>query len=168
MSEEFDFSQFDMNVSPETLDAIAKAESGHTEYEEIPDGEYEVIPERIQQKLTKKDSKPMVSIRFRIMSDGAYKNRLMFANYVFIKKDGTINTYAIHKCKKLVSSLDPEFTAGFESFTQWADCMKVEDYAVCGNAFYILTKKTDSKGFTEYTIGEDMYQVPDGYTKPIF
>ena len=63
--------------------AEAVANGGQGNYKEVPHGNYEVAVQQMELKASKKGD-PMVSIWFKIVSDGEYKGSMIFYNQVII------------------------------------------------------------------------------------
>ena len=65
-----------------TADIKEAAENGGTgEFKEVPHGDYEVAIHQMELKASKKGD-PMVSIWFKIVSDGEFKGSMIFFNQV--------------------------------------------------------------------------------------
>ena len=88
MSEKNIFDKWDKEVDVEGLakDVAEAAENGgQTTYKEVPHGEYEVAIQQMELKPSSKGD-PMVSIWFKIVSDGEYKGSIIFMNQVITQR----------------------------------------------------------------------------------
>ena len=86
MSEKNIFDKWDKEVDVEGLakDVAEAAENGgQTTYKEVPHGEYEVAIQQMELKPSSKGD-PMVSIWFKIVSDGFF-HQLVFIYFVYIE-----------------------------------------------------------------------------------
>lgn len=153
-----DWSKWDSKVSPEMLEKLDNIEDGQIEYERVPPGTYEVVPEKIEMKTAKNSGNPMVSFWFKVVSEGDQKGRYLFANFVLH------NDYGIYKCRKFLQGLDPECTSKFESYTQWAGLIDTYNEILSGNYSFVIEYSLNNKGFNEYKITQGAGDVPDGYT----
>ena len=87
MSNENIFAKWDNTIDTVGLAADIKEveEKGGTgEFKEVPHGEYEVAIQQMELKASKKGD-PMVSIWFKIVSDGEYKGSMIFFNQVILQ-----------------------------------------------------------------------------------
>ena len=78
------FSKWDKEIDTEGLQKDveeAAANGGQGNYKEVPHGNYEVAVQQMELKASKKGD-PMVSIWFKIVSDGEYKGSMIFYNQV--------------------------------------------------------------------------------------
>jgi len=88
------FSRWDKEIDTEGLQkdvAEAAANGGGGNYKEVPHGNYEVAVQQMELKASKKGD-PMVSIWFKIVSDGEYKGSMIFYNQVITQG------FQIHNC----------------------------------------------------------------------
>lgn len=93
--------EYDFEGMKKDVEEIEK--NGGTGFEEVPDGEYEVIMTDLKMGKGGENSNnpggPVVRATFKII-EGEYKNRLIFMNHSIAKP------YTFHKCN--------EFLRGFE------------------------------------------------------
>lgn len=168
MSEEMmDWSQFDNLVTEEMMNDISDYDAGKEkkkDYPEIPEGKYDVVPEKFEVKLSS-NGNPMTVIWFRIVK-GPFKNGILFTNFMMH------TAWRIHETKKFVKSLDPSSPVEFTSFTQWDIYLKGVAEELGGQAMYELNyelkpnQKNPTKPFKEYNIEGGPYETPADYVHP--
>ena len=148
------FSKWDKMVDIEGLKAdIAQAEKdgGNRTYKEVPVGQYEVSVEQMELKASKKGN-PMVSIWFKIVSDGEYKGSMIFMNQVVL--EGYQFHIANDVLRGLVQGMDDAPDIVFESWEQYENLIMDIHEAVSGNFEYALDYGQNSKGFNTFNITE--------------
>lgn len=160
-----DWTQYDDMVDAELLNKLQDLESGKKsggEYEKVPFGHYEVVPEKME-LTTSKNGNPMTTIWLRIVA-GPYRNSVLFARFVMK------SAFGIHNVKSFVRSLDPTCRVDFESFTQWDIMLKGVAEELCGKASYVVDySETESKKgdkFDNYSIEDGPFEVPKDYVAP--
>ena len=171
MTEEMmDWSQFDNLVTEEMMGDIKDYEAGKPrkaekkDYPEIPEGKYDVIPEKFEVKVSN-NGNPMMVIWFRI-ANGPFKNGMIFANFMMH------TAWKIHETKKFIRSMDPSTPVEFTSFTQWDIYIKGVSEELLGQAMYELkyvqkpNKTNPNKPFKEYYIEGGPYATPEDYVHP--
>lgn len=138
------FAQFDKMYDLEGLKAdIKSASENKTDYEEVPDGDYEVAITKMELKASSKGS-PMVSVWFKIV-EGSRKNQIIFANFMLT------SGYGIHKSNEFLRSLGSNVNVEFTSFPQYAELVS-ELFEHAGNHEFGLEYTHNSKGYPEYKI----------------
>jgi hypothetical protein len=148
------FSKWDKAIDTEGLakdvEQAAK-DGGNRTYKEVPVGQYEVSVEQMELKASKKGD-PMVSIWFKIVSDGEYKGSMIFFNQVITQG------FQIHNCNEIlramVQEMDDAPEIAFETYSQYADLIMDIHEAVSGNFEFALNYGQNSKGFNTFEITE--------------
>lgn len=148
------FSKWDKAIDTEGLakdvEEAAK-DGGNRTYKEVPVGQYEVSVEQMELKASKKGD-PMVSIWFKIVSDGEYKGSMIFFNQVITQG------FQIHNCNEIlramVQEMDDAPEIAFETYSQYADLIMDIHEAVSGNYEFALNYGQNSKGFNTFEITE--------------
>ena len=148
------FSKWDKAIDTEGLakdvEEAAK-DGGNRTYKEVPVGQYEVSVEQMELKASKKGD-PMVSIWFKIVSDGEYKGSMIFFNQVITQG------FQIHNCNEIlramVQEMDDAPDVAFETYSQYADLIMDIHEAVSGNFEFALNYGQNSKGFNTFEITE--------------
>ena len=148
------FSKWDKAIDTEGLakdvEEAAK-DGGNRTYKEVPVGQYEVSVEQLELKASKKGD-PMVSIWFKIVSDGEYKGSMIFMNQVITQG------FQIHNCNEIlramVQEMDDAPEIAFETYSQYADLIMDIHEAVSGNFEFALNYGQNSKGFNTFEITE--------------
>lgn len=138
------FAQFDKDFDVVGLqEDIKAAAENKTDYEEVPDGDYEVHIQKLELKKSSSGN-PMVSCWFKIV-DGSRKGSIIFMNQVITQG------FQIHIVNEFLRSLGTDLNIEFKSYTQYAgllanvlDITKDFDYALC--------YEHNSKGFAEFKI----------------
>lgn len=154
--DKFDFEQFDRLLDDKIMDEVATLEKGGNvgggEYEEIPIGRYEVVPEKMEMKASKAGN-PMLTIWFRIV-EGTYNRQMIFANFTMNKSLG------IHFAKEFIKSLgDMGVDVKFETFQQWVNGV-VEPISeiVNGQFSYIMEYGENKNKFKTYKIEDGPFE----------
>lgn len=148
------FSKWDKAIDTEGLakdvEEAAK-DGGNRTYKEVPVGQYEVSVEQMELKASKKGD-PMVSIWFKIVSDGEYKGSMIFFNQVITQG------FQIHNCNEIlramVQEMDDAPEIAFETYSQYANLIMDIHEAVSGNYEFALNYGQNSKGFNTFEITE--------------
>ncbi|MCZ9313184.1 MAG: DUF669 domain-containing protein [Methanocorpusculum sp.] len=151
------FSKWDKAIDTEGLAkdvAEAAANGGQGNYKEVPHGEYEVAVQQMELKASKKGD-PMVSIWFKIVSDGDFKGSLIFYNQVITQG------FQIHNCNEMLRMMVSEMGADapvveFKSYSQYAELLMDVHEAVADNFEYALkyTANKKNKEFSDFEITE--------------
>ena len=148
------FSKWDKAIDTEGLakdvEEAAK-DGGNRTYKEVPVGQYEVSVEQLELKASKKGD-PMVSIWFKIVSDGEYKGSMIFMNQVITQGFQIHNVNEI--LRQMVSEMDDAPDIVFETYKQYADLLMDIHEAVSGNFEFALDYGQNSKGFNTFEITE--------------
>lgn len=150
-----DFAKFDSMVDLDGLKAdIAAASSGNEtrERKEVPHGTYEVAIEKLELTTTKTSGKPMLSVWFRVLSEGEYNNQMIFMNQVVTQG------FQLHIADEFLKSLvadapdAPEVT--FESYSQYAQLIMDVAEFIDGKFEYALDYGENAKGYDTFEITE--------------
>nr|DAM28956.1 MAG TPA: Protein of unknown function (DUF669) [Bacteriophage sp.] len=148
------FSKWDKEIDIDGLneDVKAAANGGGGNYKEVPHGNYEVAVQQMELKESKK-GKPMVSIWFKIVSDGEYKGSMIFYNQVIDNGTGLhINNEML---RKMVSEMGTDAPViELKSFEQYSDLLMDIYEAVADNFEYGLkyTANKKNKDFSDFEI----------------
>lgn len=155
MSEKNIFDKWDKEVDTEGLAKDveeAAANGGQGTYKEVPHGEYEVAVQQMELKASSKGD-PMVSIWFKIVSDGEYKNSIIFMNQVITQG------FQIHIVNELLRMMVSEMgddapVIEFKSFKQYANLIMDVFEAIDNNFEFALDYKKGKGEFSKYEITE--------------
>lgn len=159
--QQFDWSKFDKEVDLEALqEDVEEVEKngGFGDFEEIPDGEYEVSVEKLELTQSKKGD-PMLTIWFKIIA-GEYEGQRIFYNKVMQPQNERAFGLQVHQNNEMLRALwdcdkdDVKFTG----FKDYADLVLDIHEDIDGKFEYLLEKKTDKKGFDQFKILE-VYEV---------
>lgn len=161
MSEKNIFDKWDNEVDTEGLakDVAEAAENGGTgNYKEVPHGEYEVAVQQMELKASSKGD-PMVSIWFKIVSEGEYKGSIIFYNQVITQG------FQIHKVNEILRMMVSEMgndapNVEFKTFKQYSNLIMDIFEAIDDNFEYALKYSKGKKDFSNYEITE-VYTLED-------
>ena len=156
------FEKWDNTIDTAGLSADIKeaAENGGTgEFKEVPHGDYEVAIHQMELKASKKGD-PMVSIWFKIVSEGEFKGSMIFFNQVITQG------FQIHIVNELMRMIVSE-SENANEFLERIDRVKEKfSYKEYGNLImdifesvaesfeYALKYKKGKKDFSTYEISE--------------
>ena len=140
--------KFDQTIDTAGLaeDVKTAAENGGS-YKEVPFGEYEVAIDKLELTASKADD-PMVSVWFKIVSEGEYKGSRIFMNQVV--KQG----FQIHIVNEFLRSLDSGIDITFDTYKQYGNLLMDVFEAVNGNLEFALKYSEGKGGFAKYEITE--------------
>ena len=147
------FDKWDNEIDTEGLAADVKeaAENGTGEFKEVPHGDYEVAVQQMELKASKKGD-PMVSIWFKIVSEGEFKGSMIFMNQVITQG------FQVHIVNELlrmmVSEMEDAPVIEFVSYKQYGNLIMDIFEAVNDNFEYALAYKKGKKDFSTYEIKE--------------
>lgn len=152
------FSKWDETVDTEGLAADVKeaAENGTGSYKEVPHGDYEVAINKLELVASKKGD-PMVSIWFKIVSDGEYKGSMIFMNQVITQG------FQIHIVNEMLRAITAEcegIDIEFKTYKQYSELLMDVFEAVDDNFEFALSYKKGKKDFSTYEITE-VYALED-------
>lgn len=134
--------------------AEAAANGGNRgDFKEVPHGNYEVAVQQMELKASKKGD-PMVSIWFKIVSDGEYKGQMIFFNQVITQG------FQVHIVDEMLRKMTEEMqnapVVEFQSYKQYGNLIMDIFEAVADNFEYALkyTANSKNKDFNNYEITE--------------
>lgn len=140
------FAQFDKMYDVAGLKAdIVKAAENKTDYEDVPDGDYEVAITKMELKASR-SNKPMLSVWFKIL-DGSRKGQLIFMNQLVDE------AFKIHIANEFLRSLGTGLNVEFEGYSQYRGLI-ANVFESSKSYEYALEYTHNSKGFATYTINE--------------
>lgn len=120
-------------------------------YKEVEPGEYEVSVEQMEVKASSKGD-PMVSIWFKIVSDGEYKGSMIFMNQVITQG------FQVHIVNELLRAMIEECSDApeieFKTYKEYAELVMDVHEAISGNFEYALKYGQNKKGFNTFEITE--------------
>ena len=148
------FDKWDKEIDTKGLAADVKeaAENG-TEFKEVPHGDYEVAVQQMELKASKKGD-PMVSIWFKIVSDGEYKGSMIFFNQVITQG------FQVHIVNELlrmmVSEMEDAPAIEFVSYKQYGNLLMDIFEEINENFEYALKYSANKKNkdFNDFEIKE--------------
>ena len=140
--------KFDQTIDTAGLaeDVKTAAENGGS-YKEVPFGEYEVAIDKLELTASKAGD-PMVSVWFKIVSEGEYKGSRIFMNQVV--KQG----FQIHIVNEFLRSLDSGIDITFDTYKQYGNLLMDVFEAVNDNLEFALKYSEGKGGFAKYEITE--------------
>lgn len=153
------FNKWDAAVDTEGLakDVKEAAENGTGSFKEVPHGDYEVSVQKLELIASKKGD-PMVSIWFKIVSDGEYKGSLIFFNQVITQG------FQIHIANELLRAMTADcegaLTIEFKSYKQYHELLMDVFEAIDNNFEFALKYSKGKKDFSTYEITE-VYALED-------
>ena len=150
------FSKWDNAIDTEGLQkdvADAAANGGSGNYKEVPHGNYEVAVQQMELKASKKGD-PMVSIWFKVVSDGDAKGGLIFYNQVITQ--GFQIHIANEMLRAMVAECEDAPVIEFKTYKQYAELIMDVFEAVADNYEFALkyTANPKNKDFSNYEITE--------------
>lgn len=121
------------------------------DYEELPDGKYEVALDNVEIKPTKDKGYPMLAMELTIVH-GEFENRKIFINQVLCIGDDN-DKYRVRTCNELLDGLQSE-TPVFNSVSEYAE-MVDRIASNCVDCEYLISKKSktskkDGKTYASY------------------
>lgn len=129
----------------------AAANGGQGTYKDVEPGEYEVAINQMELKSSKAGD-PMVSIWFKVVSDGEFKNSLIFMNQVITQG------FQVHIVNELLRSLVAEVPDApvieFKNYKQYANLILDVQEAITDNYEYALDYGKNKKGYNTFKIME--------------
>lgn len=148
------FDKWDKSIDTEGLAADTKqaeADGANRTFKEVDPGEYEVAVQQMELKASSKGD-PMVSIWFKIVSDGEFKGSMIFMNQVITQG------FQVHQANEilrmLVSEMDDAPVVEFKTYKQYANLIMDIQEAITDNYEYALKYGKNSKGFNTFEITE--------------
>lgn len=152
----FDWSKFDKQVDLEALqtDVEEVEKNGGGNFDELPDGQYEVEVEKMELKESSKGD-PMLTIWFKVV-DGEFENQRIFYNGVMQPQNDSAFGFQVHRNNEMLRALwDCEKDeVKFTGFKAYADLVLDIQEDIDGQFEYLIDKGTDKKGYTTLKIVE--------------
>lgn len=148
------FDKWDNSIDTEGLAAdveqAAKDGTNRT-YKEVEPGDYEVSIQQMELKSSKAGD-PMVSIWFKIVSDGEFKGSIIFMNQVITQG------FQVHIVNELLRALVAEVADApvieFKTYKQYANLIMDVQEAINDNFEYALKYGKNKKGYNTFEITE--------------
>lgn len=162
------FDKWDKSIDVEGLAADVREaeENGTGSYKEVEPGEYEVAIEKMEVKESSKGTQ-MVSIWFKVVSDGEYKGSLIFMNQVITQG------FQIHIVNKLLRAMTEECDSKFKnkvetklkkwfakdsedrfSYSKYNELLLDIHEQIADNFEYALKYGQNKKGYSTFEIKE--------------
>lgn len=148
------FDKWDKEIDTEGLanDVKEAAANGGGDFKEVPHGDYEVAVQQMELKASKKGD-PMVSIWFKIVSDGDFKGSMIFFNQVITQG------FQVHIVNEMLRMMVSECADNvpdieFKSYKQYGNLIMDIFEAINDNFEYALAYKKGKKDFSTYEIKE--------------
>jgi hypothetical protein len=127
------------------------AENGTGEYKEVPHGDYEVAVQQMELKASKKGD-PMVSIWFKIVSEGEFEGSMIFFNQVITQG---FQVHIVNEMlRMMVSEMEDAPAIEFVSYKQYGNLIMDIFEVINENFEYALAYKKGKKDFSTYEITE--------------
>lgn len=139
--------EFDKAIDTNGLAEDVK-NSASGQFKTVPHGEYEVSIEKMELVAAKESKKPMVSIWFKVLSEGEYKGSLIFYNQII--EQG----FQVHIVNEFLRSLDSGLDIEFKTYKQYGNLLMDVHEAISGKLEYALKFSEGKKGFSKYEITE--------------
>ena len=153
------FEKWDNTIDTEGLAADVKeaSENSTGTYKEVPHGDYEVAVQQMELKASSKGD-PMVSIWFKIVSDGEFKGSMIFMNQVVTQG------FQVHIVNELLRMMVSEMSNADEFLNKIDDVKNKFSYKGYANLImdifeeinenfeYALSYKKGKKDFSTYEI----------------
>lgn len=148
------FDKWDKSIDTAGLAAdVAEAEANGSQgtYKEVEPGDYEVAIQQMELKASKAGD-PMVSIWFKVVSDGEFKGSLIFMNQVILQG------FQVHIVNELLRSLVSEMEDApvieFKNYKQYSELIMDVQEAITDNYEYALKYGKNKKGYSTFEITE--------------
>lgn len=145
---------FDDSVDSKKLnEEVASCKTNNDDFEDLPNGKYEVSLDSLELKQSKAKHYPMLTAMFTVL-DGKYKKRKIFMNQVVYMGDEN-DKYRMNTANKFLSSLDSGLPIVFEKMSKYAVLIEDVFNAVKANGYeYLLELGKNKGGYTTYAIKE--------------
>ena len=135
-------------------DVQEAAQNNTGSYKEVPHGDYEVAVQQMELKASKKGD-PMVSIWFKIVSDGEFKGSMIFFNQVVTQ--GFQVHIANEMLRMMVSEAPNSPEIEFKTYKQYGNLIMDIFEIINENYEFALSYKSGKKGF-------DVFEITEVYT----
>lgn len=143
-----DWAKYDEKVDVKGLKEDVKNASDDFEFEEVPEGVYEVQIDKAELKQSK-SGKPMVSIWFKIVA-GKFNKSMLFYNAVVERG------FQIKRANAFMQSLEPGFEVEFDGYQKYSEVV-LDVAEACSQFAYQLKYSKNAKGYSEYEI-QDIFE----------
>ena len=156
------FEKWDNAINTARLSADIKeaAENGGTgEFKEVPHGDYEVAIHQMELKASKKYD-PMVSIWFKVVSEGEFKGSMIFFNQVITQG---FQIHIVNELMRMIVSESENASEFLERIDRVKEKFSYKEYgnlimdifeSVAESFEYALKYKKGKKDFSTYEISE--------------
>lgn len=157
-----DWSKFNIDVAGINK-SVTELENNSSNFEELPDGKYEVALNNIELKESK-SGHPMLAASFEVCA-GEYTGRYIFMNQLVIYGDHN-DSFRVHTCNMLLRSLNSpysnnvSFAGGLPAYEQLVNAIN----AACQDEEYLLSLGTNKGGYRTYKILEHFVGEAPQYT----
>lgn len=138
---------FDKAIDTEAFAEDVKNSAESPVYKEVPMGEYEVRIQKLE-LVKSKSGKPMVSVWFKVVSEGEYKGCMIFMNQVVELP------FQVHICNAFLRSLDSDADIVFKSYRQYGELLMDVFEQVHDSLEYHLKYGMNAKGYNTFEILE--------------
>lgn len=147
-----DFSAFDKQIDLKALQKELQ-EADDSQYEDVPNGVYDVTFDKMEVKPTKKGDKLMFSVQCSIL-EGKYKKRKIFFNRTISgnTSERWTNGQAIKSVCTWLDKLETQTIPKFVSYADFTDCVLDIFQEVQGKVGANVTY--DASNFNPITINE--------------
>lgn len=129
----------------------AAANGGQGNYKEVEPGNYEVAIQQMELKSSKA-GEPMVSIWFKVVSDGEFKGCLIFMNQVITRG------FQVHIVNELLRSMITELgdapVVEFKTYKQYSELIMDIQEGINDKFEYALEYGKNNKGYNTFKITE--------------
>lgn len=148
------FDKWDKAIDTEGLAADveqAAKDGANRSFDKVDHGDYEVSVEQMELKASKKGD-PMVSIWFKIVSEGKFKGQMIFMNQVITQG---FQVHIVNEIlRQLVSEVDDAPEIEFKTFRQYGNLIMDIAEAINDNFEYGLKYGENNKGYDTFEIKE--------------
>lgn len=136
--------QFDKAINTEEL-ANDVNNAADNNFKTVEHGDYEVSVEKME-LIASKAGDPMVTIWFRVLSDGEFKGSMIFFNQVITRG------FQIHIVNELLRGMDSGLDVEFKTYKQYGNLIMDIHEAINGRLEYALKYAEGKKGFSTFEI----------------
>ncbi|MEG2262136.1 MAG: DUF669 domain-containing protein [Raoultibacter sp.] len=138
--------EFDQSIDVDGLKEDVKNSTDRT-FKQVDHGDYEVSVEKME-LVSSKAGDPMVTIWFKVISEGEFKGSLIFLNQVITRG------FQIHIVNELLRSMDTDLGIEFKSYKQYGELLMDVHEAINDKLEFALSYKEGKKGFSTFDITE--------------
>lgn len=128
---------------------VKEAAEKSKDFDELKPGTYPMYIKQMELTETKETKAPMLAIQLKV-SDGEFKGRMLFVNFVLT------SPYVIHKANTFLKGLGTDVTVEFDSYGQYADMVDdifnwAEKHEADYDVEYSITENK-GKSYNEYKV----------------